>query len=91
MMHKGLTPEVAETLALDGLAFVVADSGRLERFLRLTGLEGTTLRARASDPDVLRAVLDFLLTDDSLVEDFCREQGLEARDLHLAQRLLGGP
>ena len=91
MMHKGMTPQVAETLALDGLAFLAGDPDRLERFLRLTGLEGSTLRARASDPDVLRAVLDFLLADDATVADFCREQGLEARDLHLANHLLGGP
>ena len=89
-MLKGMTPQVAETVALDGLAFLVADPDRLERFLRLTGLEGSALRARASDPDVLRAVLDFLLTDDSLVADFCREQDLEARDLHLSHRILGG-
>jgi len=91
MMHKGMTPQVAETLALDGLAFLAGDPDRLERFLRLTGLEGSTLRARASDPDVLRAVLDFLLADDTTVGDFCRERGLEARDLHMANRLLGEP
>jgi len=49
------------------------------------------LRECATDPDFLRAVLDFLLTEDTLVTDFCKEHGLDARDLHIAQRLLDSP
>jgi hypothetical protein len=73
------------------LAFVARRPEWLERFLRLSGMEIPALRARATDPDFLRAVLDFLLTEDLLVADFCKEQSLDARDIHMAHRTLGEP
>jgi hypothetical protein len=90
-MRERMTRERAETIGLNGLAFLAGLPEWLDRFLRLSGLETPALRARASDPDFLRAVLDFLLTDDVLVTDFCKEQGLEARDIHMAHRMLGDP
>ena len=90
-MRERMTRERAETIGLDGLTFLVAMPERFERFLGLSGLEIPVLRARASDPDFLRAVLDFLLTEDVLIADFCKEQGLDARDLHMAHRMLAEP
>ena len=90
-MRERMTPERAETIGLNGLAFLAGQPEWMDRFLRLSGLELSTLRARASDPDFLRAVLDFLLTEDVLITDFCKEQGLEARNIHAAHRMLGGP
>ena len=90
-MRERMTRERAETIGLNGLAFLARLPERLERFMRLSGLEAPALRARAPDPDFLRAVLDFLLTDDVLVADFCKEQGLDARDIHMAHRVLDEP
>jgi len=89
-MRAAMTTDRAETLALGALAFLAARPDLLERFLEIGGLDPGTLRQRALDRDVLRAVLDFLLTDDAMVVDFCGEQELDARDIHLAHRLLGG-
>lgn len=50
----------AATLALDALAWTLADGPRAERLLALTGLDPATLRARAGDPATLAAVLGFL-------------------------------
>lgn len=49
-----------ETLALQALAVVIADDSLRERFLALTGFDAPTLRARAGQPDVLGAVIQFL-------------------------------
>lgn len=58
-----------ETLALNALAAVVADEALRDRFLALTGYDARTLRARAGEPDVLRAVIDFLASHEpDLVE-----------------------
>ncbi|MGA7676525.1 MAG: DUF3572 domain-containing protein [Rhizomicrobium sp.] len=89
-MRERMTQERAETIGLDGLAFLAGLPEQLDSFLRLSGLEIPALRARASDPDFLRAILDFLLTQDVLVADFCKEQDLDARDIHMAHRVLGG-
>jgi hypothetical protein len=90
-MRERMTRERAETIGLDGLAFLAGLPDWLERFLCLSGLETRALRERASDTDFLRAVLDFLLTEDVLVTDFCKQQSLDARDIHMAHRVLGGP
>jgi len=90
-MRERMTRERAETIGLDGLTYLAGLPDWLERFLRLSGLEIPALRDRAADPDFLRAVLEFLLTDDVLVADFCKEHGLEARDIHMAHRVLGEP
>lgn len=49
-----------DTLALNALAAVIADEALRERFLSLTGYDVPTLRARAGEADVLRAVIEFL-------------------------------
>lgn len=89
MIREQLTREQAETLALDALAFLAGIPHALDRFLGNSGLEASALRQRASDSDVLRAVLDFLLTDEALTGGFCHDRGIDPRDLHLANHRLG--
>ena len=48
------------TLALSALAWTLSDQPRAERLLALTGLDSAELRARATDPSLLAAVLTFL-------------------------------
>jgi hypothetical protein len=48
------------TLALSALAWTLSDQPRAERLLALTGLDSSELRARATDPSLLAAVLTFL-------------------------------
>lgn len=50
----------AGTLALRALAWTLADQGRAERLLALTGLDPETLRGRAGDRDMMIATLSFL-------------------------------
>ncbi|MDH7640371.1 DUF3572 family protein [Sphingomonas oryzagri] len=47
-------------LALSALAWTLSDQPRAERLLALTGLDSAELRARATDPSLLAAVLTFL-------------------------------
>jgi hypothetical protein len=49
-----------ETLALGALGWALADAARARRLLDLTGLSPDDLRARATQPAVLAAVLGFL-------------------------------
>lgn len=52
--------EDAQAIALSALAWTLSDDRRAERLLALTGLEGTDVRSRLSDPALLDAVLGFL-------------------------------
>lgn len=53
-----------QVLALRALAAVIADARLRERFLALTGYDGATLRARAGEADVQRAVIAFLASHE---------------------------
>lgn len=83
-------PSAAETLALKALAYLAGDGDALVRFLTLSGLELDDLRVRAADPEVLAAVIDFLLTDDALCAAFSASENIDPAMLHAARRALPG-
>lgn len=91
MIRDRLTKERAETIALDALAFLAGRPEDMERFLTNSGIGVDELRQRAADPDMLRAVTEFVLSDDGLVNQFCEEQGLTPPDIHLANHILAQP
>jgi hypothetical protein len=80
----------AETLALKALGFLARDTDALLRLLTLSGLELDDLRERAGDPELLAAVVDFLLSDDALLGRFAEEEGLRTEEIHAARRALPG-
>lgn len=86
-----MTKERAETVGLAALAFLAGRPDDLERFLALAGIGPDELRRRAGDRDMLRAVTEFLLTDDRLVMEFCEFQSLDPQLLHLASHILSEP
>ena len=91
LIRDRLKKERAETIALDALAFLAERPEELERFLRNSGIDVDELRLRAADPDMLRAVTEFLLGNDALVTGFCEAQTLDPRDIHLANHVLAQP
>ena len=70
-----MSPELAETLALQGLTFLASDGQRLARFLELTGIGPPELRSWAETPRLQIAVLEHLLADESLLLVFASEAG----------------
>jgi hypothetical protein len=85
-----MRPETAETLALKGLAHIAADPDSLGRFMDTAGLDAADLRTRAGDPELLAAVVDFLLADDSRLLAFCDAEGLTPVKVHAIRRALPG-
>ncbi len=83
-----MTPNAAETLALQALAFVAADDRALQGFQATTGLDGDALRVRAGDRDVLAGVLEFLLNDERRLLLFCQTEGIDPRLPGRAQSVL---
>jgi hypothetical protein len=81
---------MAETLGLKALAFLAAAAEPLERFIVMSGAAELSLRERAADPALLCAVLDFLLTDDDVLVEFCNGEALSPEAVHRAALALGG-
>jgi hypothetical protein len=82
--------ELAETLALKAMAFIAADERRLSAFVALSGSGLDDLRTRADDPEMLAAVLDFLLSDEAVLLEFCDQEGLDPTEPGRARRQLPG-
>jgi hypothetical protein len=85
-----MTGEDAEVLALDCLAFLAGRTEAFERFTEISGLDPATVRARVRERDFLSSVLDFILTDEGLLVNFCDSRSTDARDLHVARHMLSG-
>jgi len=78
------------TLALQALAWALADEARARRLLDLTGLQPGDLRSRAGDPAVLGAVLGFVEAHEPDLLACAEALDVEPGDLVSARVQLGG-
>ena len=85
-----MTETSAEIVALKALAFLMNSEPARDRFLAASGLDVVNLRDRADDPQLLAAVMDYLLSDDELLMGFCEQESLEPKTLHLVRHRLPG-
>lgn len=91
MASRTTTTANAETLALQALAFLASEPERIGPFLAATGLGPENLRAAASEPGFLAAVLDHIGGSDSLLLEFAETLRLNPEVVAEACRVLGGP
>jgi len=89
MMAMTATEEGAEILALQALGWLAGEEDRLARFLGLSGLDLGTLRDVAGNRETQRAVLDFLLSDEDLLLDFCEMAQISPKSFPLYRHRLG--
>lgn len=66
-----MSPEHAETIALQALGWLVGNDDLCPTFLGATGSTVDDLRARATDPAFQASVLEFITMDDAWVMAFC--------------------
>lgn len=71
-----MSPEQAETIALQALGWLIADDDLRPNFMGATGSAGDDLRTRATDPAFQASVLEFITMDDTWVMAFCDHVGL---------------
>lgn len=89
-MAAMMTPERAEVLALEGLAWLAGQEDGIQRFLNHAGIDAATLRDAAGTPGMNGAVLDFLLGHEDLLLAFCESLSIPSRDVHMARHVLSG-
>lgn len=63
----------AEALAIEALAYLAQDPELLPRFLSLTGIEASSIREAAQEPAFLTGVLQFFLSHEPTLMQFCAE------------------
>ncbi|MHA6266726.1 DUF3572 domain-containing protein [Aliiroseovarius sp. CAU 1755] len=85
-----MTPEIAETTALNVLGWLVTNDELLPVFMGATGIDQEALRQQAGAPDFMGSVLDFVLMDDAWVIQACDALKLPYETLGRARQLLPG-
>ncbi len=85
---SSMDQDAAERLAIAAFGFIAGDPNRLVRFLDFSGYQPDAIRDAASSPDFLAGILDFLLSDESLLLVFASHSELDPRLVHGAMRTL---
>ncbi|MBV9556052.1 MAG: DUF3572 domain-containing protein [Pseudolabrys sp.] len=85
-----VTSEAAETLAIQALNFIAADTERLGRFLAMTGIGPADIREAAREPGFLAGVLDHVAGNEALMVMFAVEAGVPPGVVNAARTALSG-
>lgn len=85
-----MSPEAAETVALQALGWLAGNDDLMPVFLGSTGASSADLREQAGAPEFLGSVLDFLLMDDAWVVAFCDAHDLAYDRPMMARAALPG-
>ena len=88
--RSAVTAEVAESLAIQALAFLAGEPESLGRFLANTGVGPEEIRSTAHEPHFLAGVLDYLLSDEPLLVAFAAQVSIDPADVARASAVLGG-
>ena len=88
LIGGSLDKYVAETIALQALAFMVADEDVLSEFVAQTGVTADDLRRGSRSSEFLAGVLDFLLAQEELVLAFCEEKDFKPDEPQRARATL---
>ena len=85
-----LSVEAAETLAIDALAYLSNTPDMMQRFLALSGIEASHIRAAASEPHFFAGVLKFFLAHERSLLDLCEAIGAPPQSVQAALAALPG-
>jgi hypothetical protein len=77
MPKPPLSPDAAAAIALRALAFLAENPNRISRFLDFTGVDPRTIGTLATQTDFQKAVLDHLLSEESMLLEFCTSESVE--------------
>ncbi len=78
----------AEATAIAALGFVASDGELMGRFLAITGIDPSQIRAAAGEPGFLAGVLDFVLAHEPTLMRFAEASGHDPADVMAARRML---
>lgn len=91
-MQRNAILDNPEAVAMRALGFIASRHKQLDRFLSRTGLSSADLNRRPANPRYLTAILDFLIKDETTLQEFARAVDLPPEAAYEARRLVGhGP
>src|ERR1700720_1710184 len=81
--------QTAEMLAVQALAFIAEDDGRLSGFVASTGIAVQSIRDAAREPNFLAGLLEHILADENLLIAFAASAGIDPAEVAPARQALG--
>ena len=85
MSHKD-----AEEIALRLLTYMASEPDHLSRFMALSGMGPDDIRANAGSSSFQVAMLDHLMSDETLLLTFCGNENINPELIAPARHLLSG-
>lgn len=82
--------EQAEIFALQALAYLATQEDKMNVFANLSGIGTGDIMERAGEPELLAGVMDFILSDEDLLTDFCHSQNVSPETPARARQSLPG-
>ena len=76
-------------LAVQALAFIAEDDGRLGNFIASTGIAMQSIRDAAREPNFLVGVLEHILADENLLITFADNVAIDPTEVARARQALG--
>jgi hypothetical protein len=80
----------AETLALKAIQFILADEKLEQGFMVTSGVSPADFKNMLGDPNFLGGVLDFLLSNEDQLVQFCQENEIDPTEPAKARRQFPG-
>lgn len=77
LTRNSLSNDEVIEIGVNILSFLAQDEERITRFLDLTGLDPSDLRALMASGDLNKALIEYLLQDEALLVGFCNEYSIK--------------
>ena len=93
---KGRRPNIghnfdhAESTGAAVFAFLAAEPEHFSRFADITGIDLSDIKETAGTKEFLAGVLEYLLSDESLLLNFCENNNIQPGSVQKAQMILSG-
>ena len=88
--HNPLCVQDAEKIAIRALGFLASEPDHMARFMNLTGMEPDDIAANAGSAPFQVALLDHLMSDETLLLAFCGNENINPQLIAPAHHLLSG-
>ena len=85
-----MNQELAETIALQALSYILNDQEHLSHFIATTGHDATSLKTLTDFPENLGGVLDYLRANETLLLAFTADCSLAPEAPSQARQALPG-
>ncbi|MBM3608219.1 MAG: DUF3572 family protein [Alphaproteobacteria bacterium] len=89
--NQAMNLQGAETIAVQALAWLAEEPGRIGGFLAQSGIDPASLRKAAGEPAFLAAILDHLCQNEPDLLTFAANAGLSPMEIDRARLILAGP